>query len=67
MELLSTLTYFAMAGVTVGIYLIGFGIGRRSAYKDVDANFTNVSQQESNKKRNWNTATHGLIQSKTTK
>ena len=39
MELLNAANYIAIFLLaSVAIYLIGFGIGRRSAYRDVDKN-----------------------------
>ena len=65
MDVISILTQFCILGIaTLAIYLIGFSIGRRSAYKDIDINYPLSVKTGGVRNLSWKPKSKPLIEAK---
>ena len=65
LNILGYLSLFIISAITT--YLIGFTIGRKSAYKDVEINYPLPTKLESNKTTKWKSSSNELVGAKLAK
>ncbi len=68
METLNILGYLSLLIISaITTYIIGFSVGRKSAYKDVKANYPLPTKLERNKTTKWKSNSNELVGAKLAK